>query len=559
MHILNHRARSIMFAFNIGVLILTFYPKTLKSQDRSFGTLPMLNTDTLIVRSPGDLNNTAEYDTILKIYNKLVNARGDFRYPVPNLFLKDVEGRVASIDYNTNEITLEKKAYDVCKKYGEPAIAFLLGHELTHYYEKHAWRGGFARDNADLKLGKDLKTLMDQVANETEADYLGGFLAYTAGFGMFDKGDEIISDLYDAYNMGELVNGYPSKSDRIELGKRSAKKLESLVDAFDMANLLAATGKDKEAYGYYQYILNYFQSRELYNNLGTIAVKNAMTLFDKDSLRFRYVSELDVKFEGSKEVLVSVSKAINQALDQAILHFNSAISLDPNYAPAYLNKANAYALKKDFTKANYYLNEEALPIAKKDSVKNAKTLLDITVLQGIILALNGDEKKAKKKFTEAKSKGSKLAAINLSILNMEKTKVATIATGDVFADTIGSTSLKGFLKKPLFANKKVMKIKEDQTFFQYSPSDNKSRVFFNQDDTKKTRTAYLMTQAGYSGTTLNGIKLGDTDDEVENKYGKPMYEIETTQGQLQVYDSIIFFIENNRVMRWANYTTKKFI
>jgi len=168
------------------------------SQSRIFGTLPILKPTTNVEYTDKNLNHTKEYEHILKIYTKLVNSRGDFRYPIPALYLREEEAYVASINYNNLAITIEKKAYDVCQKFGDIGIAFLLAHELTHYYEKHAWKSDFVYELGDLEIAKNLKETNDQIMNETQADYLGGFLAYSAGFGLFDNGKALIDSLYAA-------------------------------------------------------------------------------------------------------------------------------------------------------------------------------------------------------------------------------------------------------------------------------------------------------------------------------------------------------------------------
>ena len=99
----------LMHIRDICILIFILQSNVVFSQNRSFTTLPLAQSDTLIINSTGDLNHTADYKRISTFYNNLVNARGDFRSPVPPLFLKDEEGYVAYIDYNLNEITLEKK------------------------------------------------------------------------------------------------------------------------------------------------------------------------------------------------------------------------------------------------------------------------------------------------------------------------------------------------------------------------------------------------------------------------------------------------------------------
>jgi tetratricopeptide (TPR) repeat protein len=579
---------SIVIVFFIAVSFNTTH-----AQDRTIGTLPIINNGEIIGDTEVNLNHTDDYKHILKIYNKLVAARGDFRYKVPELYLKDVKGRVASIDYLTNQITIEKHAYDVCKKHGDAAVAFLIGHELTHYYEKHAWQNGFVSDKSEESVYKELKKYQD-VAHETEADYLGGFLAYTAGYGMYDKGGEIIGDLYTAYGLGETMKGYPTKTERIKLGNKSAQKLELLVDAFDMANLLFSINMTEEAYAYYEYILKDYQSRELYNNLGTVAVLNVMKLFKVTDLKYRYVSELDVDFQSSKDVSVPIEEQKTMWLDKAIAHFNSAISLDPNYTPAYLNRANAYALKREWKKAKFYLNEEALPVSIKDSIRWEeklksddpqeieeanhakarwkKTRQDITILQGIIDANTGDEIAAKSKFTSVAEDGNALAAINLKICNGEPLPLPNFNKKDYTKDMIGDTSVHKFLRRsPPYDLDKVAGISNNFTLFQYKPTDGKSEIFYHENFESKERIAFQRTSKDYDGANLSGIKIGDLRSivESETKDGTPTRVIETTSGQILIYDStdaddkrlkgIIYFIEDNKVRSWIIYKYKTFI
>lgn len=542
-----HRCHVLMFLIFTGTLSY--------AQERAIGTLPLVNNGTTVVESSDNLNDTEDYEKIEKIYNDLVNARGDFRYPVPRLFLNNKEKYGAYIDYNTNEITLEKKALDVCIKHGDEAIAFMLGHELTHYYEKHAWKGTFADENADLKIGNSFRSIDTKVIQETEADYLGGFLAYTAGYGMFDKSDEIITDLYKTYNLSDTMKGYPILTDRIRLSERTTKKLEALIDVFEMANYLLAADRTAETYALYDYILKFYQSNKLYNNLGTIAVNDAMKLFNPDTLKFKYVSELDINFGGSRNTETPIQQQINAFLDNAIHQFNAAINLDPSYAPAYLNKANAYALKREWTKAKFYLNEEALPVAQKDSTKYKKTLEDISILQGIIAAENGDENTAREKFS-ALADSNKLAAQNLKALNGEIIQKGT-AKLDKNLDVIDGMSIPIFEIERSINPEKSIGINGDITFHQFSPEDKDFRVFFidRKQGKRKLRMIMIFPRENYSGSTDKNIKIGSSTDEIISAYGNPKSEIETTEGQLMIYDNLFFITSHNKVTKWINYGT----
>jgi hypothetical protein len=130
-------------------------------QDRTFGSLPLIQKLGAVVPKSTSSVDSIQYRRVLNIYNRLVQARGDFRYPVPTFNLSTEEEHCAFINYKLLEIQLEVKALEVCNSFGadsETAIAFLLAHELTHYYEKHGWRNSFAEDFKNLKYWKELHT-----------------------------------------------------------------------------------------------------------------------------------------------------------------------------------------------------------------------------------------------------------------------------------------------------------------------------------------------------------------------------------------------------------------
>ena len=98
------------------------------------------------------------------------------------------------------------------------AMAWLLGHELAHYYKDHHWSGDFGNGLADLPVGRTLKALSNQqkkrVEIETEADYFGGFSGYVAGYNTFGIMPRALERLYTAYELDAELPGYPSLSDR---------------------------------------------------------------------------------------------------------------------------------------------------------------------------------------------------------------------------------------------------------------------------------------------------------------------------------------------------------
>ncbi|MBP6184471.1 MAG: tetratricopeptide repeat protein [Saprospiraceae bacterium] len=520
------------------------------AQDRSFGTLPMVQKPDVGIRSTARVEET-EDSVALSIYNKLVAARGDYRFPVPKLSIKNQERSVAWMDYDKLEITLEAKALEVCKPYGDAAIAFLLGHELTHYYEKHAWRRGFVADNRDLKIGMVLNDIADDAANETEADYLGGFLAYSAGYGLFDKGDEVIKKLYDAYQLPPDIDGYPSLMDRQALAKRTTEKLEELVEAFEMASLLTAIDRYSEAYAYYRHVLMAYQSREIYNNLGVTAVLDAMQYMKESEKKFKLPLELDLESSGTRGSGMATDVAAK--LRQAILHFDAAISLDPNYAPAYLNKACAYTLLGDTTKARFYADIEARAAATFS--KLPKTQQDVDILLAILEAQAGNAAQAKKMFMKAAYEGSALAAANLRILEpVQEAEISRSAGGISAAERIDGLTMAKIKSNIQIDDQKTRDLGSGMRFHQNPAIGTQSKLFVNENAGAEEYVLIQMTNPGYAGKTALNIQIGSKRAAIIEAYGEPRRTIETPRGEILVYPKMLFILGGDgKVARWANY------
>jgi tetratricopeptide (TPR) repeat protein len=521
------------------------------AQNRSFRSLPLAGKPGNSWVAGPKLEDGPKYARAMKVYRKLVAARGDFRYPVPAFAMRREENRVAGMDYDQLEIILEEKAFDVCASYGESAdaaIAFLLGHELTHYYEKHGWRRGFVADFKDLSIGLKLDSLVDDAANETEADYGGGFLAYSAGYGLFDQGADMIAKLYKAYRLKDTLQGYPTLADRQALSRRTAEKLEDLVDVFDLANLLTATGRYAEANEYYRYVLMEYQSREIYNNVGVTAMLAAMEFFKEGELKFHYPVELDLESSASKGS--GMAEASTRLLREALLHFDAAISLDPGYAPAYLNQACAYALLGDTARARFYGGVEARAAAHPDY---SKTALDVDVLLGILEAKGGHSEKAAQLFKSAAARGSALAAANLRILNNEKSETAPPAFSGLHQpEKIDGEALASIREENKFNPVQFVAFGKRLVLYRNATPLPASSLFVSANDDK---LAYFhITGTGYKGRTARKIGLGDDRAAIVKAYREPARSLESTRGQILVYDDIIFILgPDGRLARWVNF------
>lgn len=566
----------------IFLLLLCFPGINAFAQKGSWGEFPMVPLKSFSARAAesGKIKNTPEHAQALKVYERLCEARGDYRYPVPEFYLTPKE-LVAEIAYDAiPTIYLGITAYQVCQSFGDQAdaaMAFLLGHELTHYYEKHAWRKSFASNHQDLGISQQLDELFQEmvkdagqgkmrnkllrfdtltrqfndVAMETQCDYLGGFLAYSAGYGAFTQGDSLIRRLYRAFKLDPDLPGYVSLSEREKLSNKSARKLQDLVEVFEMANWLTTVGLYEEAYRYYRQVLSEYQSREIFNNVGATAMLQALKLFSTDELIYRYPVQLDLEMANSRGDDVETLR--KKLLEQALLHFDAAISLDPKYAPAYVNKACALALLGDPVRATYYADVEARQAAVG---KYAANLPMVEVILGILEAKSGPDgaQKAKVRFEVAmKTDKTGLAAYNLAVLTKQPLPEDVPANTGFFEDeTIDGQNPFSIMFPEV---DKSMQIDNVLNFTQNTGMTEHSRLYINSKN-GKTSVLFQATKPDYAGETARGIKKGSTQQMVIQQYGKPQQVVYTPTGQLFRYAEVIFVMKEDKVDRWVLYAIK---
>jgi tetratricopeptide (TPR) repeat protein len=528
----------------------------LSAQSRSFGGLPILSPKKQI-QYQSNLNHLPEYSHVYGIYEKLVEAKGDRRMPVPQLNLRSEEAYVASMDYRLMEISIEKKAYDVAAKHGDAAIAFLLAHELVHYYEKHGWRSQYADAVSDLKTGSVLRSLDDRVTNEVQADVLGGFLAYSAGFGIFDKGGLLINDLYKSYKMGENLIGYPSRTDRIALSERNQTQIAQLSNIFEMAGLLTVVGKYKEAYAYYGYLLNKYQSRELYNNAGLTCMMFASSLIDPKDIIFDMPGIMDLEFSGDSR---SASKIdlINVLIEEALNHFETAIIMNKKYLASYINKASANIIKAvnqtdpelrnvALNKANHIIEYELAEIKKLHPELDFKSFNDeILILKSILKYFQNDRPTALKLMTEASNAGNAVATKNLSLM---KGNPISATTSEIHPKLmIDTMNAEKFLASGLVSRNQT-KIDDLNIFRVTDQKSKKYKVLTHEykgsDQDIGYDLGFVISKKSLSTTFMDGLSIGSLKTDVTKVLGNPKRSLSHLKGEILYYGGGLIVITDH--------------
>lgn len=526
------------------------------AQSRSFAGLPILNPKKQ-VNYLDNLNQTPEFTDLLAIYERLVEAKGDRRMPVPSLNLRNDEAYVASMDYRLLDISFEKKAYDICKKYGDGAFAFLLAHELVHYYEKHGWKSQFVSNNSDLETGKLLNLINDDITNEVQADVLGGFLSFSAGFGVFDKAGLLIDDLYSAYGMKDKIEGYPSKSDRKKLSERNKEEVMQLANQYEMAGLLTIIGKYKEAYQYYGYLLNQYQSRELYNNAGLTCMLAAISKSDPEIMIFEVPGMLDLEFSGDSRS-ASNSDEIERLLNEAITHFETAILMNKKYLMPYINLASVNLIKAinqtDISKhkillekVRYILNIEIKELKENNPELDFQPFDDeILILQSLLAYYDNNELQAKAFMLSAAEMNNEVAIANLNImLKKPKTKVAP--SEKVTIDMDDMTALK--FQEAGMVSRNLTRLDDNNLFRFVDQQASNYKVLMHEfkgnDLVFGYDLAFLISKEGLTKPFFQNLTSGSNKSEAIALWGNPKKSLAHLNGEILLFSNEVILITDS--------------
>ena len=336
------------------------------------------------------------------------------------------------------------------------------------------------------------------------------------------------------------------RHDATQAGKKDTSVVNEILEA---AYLLTAISKYEDAHAYFVFVLKDVPTIQVYNNAGIAAVMDALNYFrpTEPEVKFHHPVELDLKSVGTRN-LKDFKDIRAQKLGEAITHFDAAIQLDTGYAPAYLNKACAYSLLGDIEQARVF----AGAAANKPGYE--KTAVDVLVLQAILYAREGDTTQAKEVFKTAFARGSALAEHNLKILQglpIEKPP-AGIRLGDI--ETIDGIALNDPYNIPEYDTASEVAINAQIHFYHNLHPGSNSYFYFNDNTATGQQTYFLLTGPGYTGPTAEKLKSGAARADIEAAYKQPLRTVETLDGEILAYPSIIFILgKDGKLERWAIY------
>jgi len=288
-----------------------------------------------------------KYEVIWDVYETLARAIGRDVSTLPKIEISGSGMKVASFERFENIIKIDSKALDVCLKMEEDAqsaMAFLLGHELTHFFQEEIQSITFTGDSR----------FPPQRRLEQIADVHGAFFANLADFESYSVVPKLLERIYRAYHLEDKdLPNYPPLEERKNSGLLACRKAELYSNMLHLSHYLSATGRFAEAIRCYTYLLQTLPYPEIYQNLGAAQLRAAQRLRDPNQERaFRYPFVID-----NRSLFRAPTGFSREALiDSAIVNLRNGIGKKRSYAPALLNLACAYEMKNKRARAESVLN-----------------------------------------------------------------------------------------------------------------------------------------------------------------------------------------------------------
>ncbi len=310
-----------------------------------------------------------------KVLDKLYTVSGQYIYEKPSLELDKENQRVAAYLPSKNLITIDEKVLSICNSLGaesENALAFIIGHELAHAFQKEVRHGGETTNF----LSYD-KHIHSSIRTEKVADIQGVFTGYLADYGMKKAIPEVLEKIYKEYNLtGKKLPNYPTFEERSNSANEVVALVENLKDLFELTPYLLALEENVLAINSLEYILEYYQGFEIQNNIGVAYLYSVLDLTpNEETDRYSYPIEIENssqlrQIDITRGPLNHMEKIFrDKTLKKSMEYFDDAINHNRKYTIAKINKACALNLSNQPEQAIEYLNSSIFSANEKKSPK----------------------------------------------------------------------------------------------------------------------------------------------------------------------------------------------
>lgn len=508
------------------------------------------------------------------IYNRVYASMGLMEEKPKFLFDTRQASKIAYMMKNKDGfpmIGFEEKAFDVCAQFGarrDDAIAYLIGHEISHHHFKHHWGNEFSSAFSVSSLGQEIRDLDRENIKrfEAQADERGGIFCYLAGYNTMGISEKLLTDLYTAYAIKDGPK-YPTLKERIRIAKDQDSIVSTYIKVFETANYAMLVREFDVAIKCYEYIIGKgFHSREIYNNLGVVYFLQGLELADDGEVPYLYPVEIDLESKRNRGSSKGMGDGVKSIFEKALEKFQQAIGFDKVYTTGYINAASAMSVLGIYDEALIYA-KRAERFAKEQNSKSA--INNARLLQALLeyQSPDGDQEKGMKLLKELAEAGHDYSIYNKTIIEGGDISKLAIATRPLGMESEDIADLASSSKAPAeriegikdFSSLDVMQKEE----IKYAR--NETIVCGTRNDSKILMIelkggdvmVFHATNPSYKGQMNKGIKIGSSENELFHAYGLPGAILNSRQGFIYLYPKnkmLVFVDANKNVTQWVAYS-----
>ncbi len=233
----------------------------------------------------------------------------------------------------------------------------------------------------------------------------GVFIAYLAGYKTVEIVPQVIDEIYTAFKLkGKKLKGYPGFKQRQATANRVQKLTKELIQIFEAGNHLMAIGEYELAGACYEHVEQFYNGKELYNNIGVCYTLLSLDFSENYYDPFLYPIEISwntrinkPKNDRGNQNLSAAEKALRiEYLTKAETSFLIASKMDAHYIAPEINLMCAMVMKDAAAEAvEYYMQNQLLKksklIADNDTAKEK-----IRLAFSLALYASGKEEQARR-------------------------------------------------------------------------------------------------------------------------------------------------------------------
>lgn len=513
---------------------------------------------------------------VRKVFNKLVMAIGNVSMPEPSIYLVNNDQLVAQT-YGNGKIEIGRKLVAYCSRFGADslnALACILSHELAHYYQKHFWAQKFGSAYASSDWGKKIAREADsnkfKELYESQADQIGFYYAFSAGFKTWKIAPAVLDSVYKWYQFREVMEGYPTLSQRKSIASISASKFAGLIPVFEVSNHLRVVAStclgdqqsavlDFSCFGYEHMLAANIQTAEMFNNIAVSKILKAQkysasiysglqlpVILDQSSLIYEASGS-----KGDEEL-----EKYNALMSEALENLEQALKLDDKYWPAIINKSIVLIGLEKYGSSEDELSSKTI---KDATAKHRSLTWVLPEIHGIMYYLKGDSAQGIASLKQAEKAGSRSASINKLIL--QNVNGALGGPGMEMGDTIEKWN-----NATVYKGLKSYRTSTD-SFIRYA----NSRAELLVDSVRGYKVYEFRPRIGFCPvqyvklaqvsdarlSTTRGLKKGQATKDLTSKYGACSKTIPGTIYTYWIYpkQNLVVITDNasNKVDSWFYY------